>query len=176
MAIRAKLGPGPATWRLEWCCADEATKVDELNSRERVRMGNAHRKYEGTNLLFFLVFILALGVFVAWVFQSYKTRGERPERAHADDGIVTEAVSETSGSCLFYLGAKVSEKSSTYMGPSDIPHTDDGMVKDFFSIPGVVEVTVDQRLIVLQKAPSAHWEEIQPAAREIIRNHLHLHR
>jgi hypothetical protein len=114
--------------------------------------------------------------FVAWVFQSYKTRGERPERARADDGIITEVVSETSGTCLFYLGTKMSESSSKYRGPSDIPRTDDGMVKDFFSIPGVVEVTVDQRLIVLQKAPAAHWEEIQPAAREIIRSHLHLHR
>jgi hypothetical protein len=139
-------------------------------------MGNPHRKYEGTNLLFFLVFILVLGIFVVWVFQSYKTRGERPEQARADDGIVTEVVSEASGTCLFYLGTKMSESSSRYLGPSDIPPTDDGLIQGLFSIPGVVEVTVDQRLIVLQKAPSAHWEEIQPAAREIIRNHLHLHR
>ena len=138
-------------------------------------MGNAHRKYEGTNLLFFLVFILVLGLFVAWVFQSYKTRGQRPERTRVDDGIITEVVSEASGTCLFYLGTKMSETSNKYRGPADIPRSDDGMIQAFFSIPGVVEVTVDQRLVVIRKAPSAHWEEIQPAAREIIRNHLHLH-
>ena len=163
-------------WRFRWFCSGEMHKVKREEIRQRALMGNPHRKYEGTNLLFFLVFILALGIFVSWVFQSYKSRGDRPERARAEDGIVTEVVSEASGTCLFYLGTKISESSYRYPGPSDIPHADDGMIKGLFSIPGVVEVTVDQRLIVLQKAPSAHWEEIQPAAREIIRNHLHPHR
>jgi len=145
-------------------------------SKSKAPRRNVLGKYEGTNLLFFMGFILVLGVFVAWVFHSYKSRNDRPPRTMVDDGIVTEAVSEASGTCLFYLGTKLSETNHKYTGQKDIPITDDGLVRDLFAISGVVEVTVDQRLIVLQKAPSAHWEAIQPGAREVIRNHLHLHK
>jgi len=42
-------------------------------------------------------------------------------------------------------------------------------------VNGVVEVVVDQKLIILQKSPSARWETIESSAREVIRNHLHMH-
>ena len=136
---------------------------------------NVLGKYEGMNLLFFLTFILVLGGFVGWVFQSYKDRNTRPAKTLVDEGIISEVVSETSGTCLFYLGTTLSENSRKYSSRADVPPTDDGMIRDFLAIPGVVQVTVDRRLIVLSKSPSVYWEAIQPGAREIIRNHFHMH-
>ncbi len=140
-----------------------------------VRKGKTLTRYEGMNLLFFLACILALGVFVSYVFQVYRTAGQRPPKATDENGIVSEVVSTTAESGLFYLGTKVSESSRVYSSRGQIPKNDDGLVRDLFAIPGVVEVQVDQRLIVLRKAPSAHWEEIQPGAREVIGRHLHMH-
>ncbi len=127
------------------------------------------------NLLFFLGFVLALGIFVSYVFQVYRTAGQRPPKDIDGNGIVSEVVSTTAESGLFYLGTKLSESSRVYRNPGEVPPTDDGLVKGLLAIPGVVEVQVDQRLIVLRKAPSAHWEEIQPGAREVINSHLHMH-
>ncbi len=127
------------------------------------------------NLLFFLGCILALGVFVSYVFQVYRTAGLRPPKSTNENGIISETVSTTAESGLFYLGTKLTESSRVYKDSSEIPSTDDGLMRDLFALPGVVEVQVDQRLIVLRKAPSAHWEEIQPGAREVINRHLHMH-
>jgi len=137
---------------------------------------DALKSYEGTNLLFFLGVIVALGMVVGWVFHSYKSKNDKPLRSRVEElGVVSEVVSSTSGTCLLYLGTKLSETNHTYRSPAEIPVTDDGLVRGFFSLPGVTEVVVDQRLIVLRKSPAARWEEIQPGAREIVRNHLHMH-
>ncbi len=132
-------------------------------------------RYEGMNLLFFLGCILVLGVFVSYVFQMYRNAGLRPPKDIDENGIVSEVVSTTAESGLFYLGTRLTESSRVYHNPGEIPSNDDGLVRDLFAIPGVVEVQVDQRLIVLRKSPSAHWEEIQPGAREVIGRHLHMH-
>jgi hypothetical protein len=63
-----------------------------------------------------------------------------------------------------------------YHTRQEIPLTDDGLAKGLFDIPGVTEVTIDKAMVVLQKAPKAHWEEIRPAARDIISTHLHMHK
>ncbi len=134
------------------------------------------KSYEGTNLLFFLGIIVVLGMVVGWIFLSYRSLNDRPTRSRVEEfGVVSEAVSSSSGTCLLYLGTKLSETNHTYRNPAEIPPTDDGLVRDLFSLPGVTEVVVDQRLIVLRKSPGARWEEIQPGAREIVRNHLHMH-
>jgi hypothetical protein len=147
-----------------------------MSNKPGVPRRDALKSYEGTNLLFFLGFILALGLLVAWVFQSYKSRNDKPARPQVEElGVVSEVVSTTSGTCLLYLGTKLSETNHTYRNPAEIPAADDGLVRGLFALPGVTEVIVDQRLIVLQKSPGAHWEEIQPGAKEIVRNHLHLH-
>ncbi len=139
------------------------------------RRGNTLARYEGMNLLFFLGCILVLGVFVSYVFQVYRTAGQRPPKATDENGIISEVVSTTAESGLFYLGTRLTDSSRVYHSPEEIPSTDDGLVRGLFAIPGVVEVQVDQRLIVLRKSPSAHWEEIQPSAREVIGRHLHMH-
>lgn len=140
------------------------------------RKGNALRRYEGMNLLFFLGFILALGVFVAFVFNSYRLAGDRDSDSSTEgEGIVQEAASPESNSCVFYLGTRVSESNKVYRSSLDIPVTDDGLVYGLFGIPGVTEVVINKKTVMLQKLPSARWEIIQPRAREIINRHLHRH-
>jgi len=146
-----------------------------MGKKPAPRRGGSLQRYEGMNLLFFLGCILALGIFVSYVFQIYRTAGQRPPKATDENGIISEIVSTTAESGLFYLGTKLSESSRVYRKLAEVPATDDGLVRGLFAISGVVEVQVDQRLIVLRKSPSAHWEEIQPSAREIINHHLHMH-
>lgn len=146
-----------------------------MSSKPGMRKKGSLKSYEGTNLLFFLGFIIILGVFVSYVFQIYRTAGLRPPKETDEKGILSEVISTTAESGLFYLGTKLSESSRVYRKLGDIPASDDGLVSGLLAISGVVEVQVDQRLIVLRKAPSAHWEEIQPQAREVIGKHLHSH-
>ena len=135
---------------------------------------NALRRYEGMNLLFFLGFILVLGVFVAFVFNSYRLAGNGDSDSSAEgEGIVQEAASPESNSCVFYLGTRVSESNKVYRSSLDIPVTDDGLVYGLFGIPGVTEVVINKKTVMLQKLPSARWEIIQPRAREVINRHLH---
>lgn len=133
------------------------------------------RRYEGTNLLFFLVFILALGVFVAWVFRSYKSPNAVTPSEPDNRGILSEVVTPGSETCVFYLGTRLSETNRQYRRRTDIPVTDDGFVAGLFAIPGVDVVVVDQKLVMLQKTSMVRWEKIQPSAREVIKSHLHMH-
>jgi len=132
--------------------------------------------YEGANLLVFLFVMVALGVFVSWVFQYYKSAGERaPSTSDDHKGIVSEALAPGSDVGIFYLDTNVSPTTRQYQNRLEIPPTDDGLVQGLFDITGVVGVVVDQKLIMIQKSPSVRWEAIRPAAREVISNHLHMH-
>jgi hypothetical protein len=137
---------------------------------------NILRKYEWTNLLFFVLIMMALGVFVALVFQSYSNpnRG-RSKESGSTGGVLSEVVAPGSDTCIFYLGTALSPTTRRYLSRMEIPATDDGLVSGLFGITGVESVVVDQRLIMLNKSPSARWEAIQPQAREVINKHLHMH-
>jgi len=132
------------------------------------------QRYEFTNLLFFLVLIVALGVLVAYVFRFYGTRNIGPAD-EADMGVISDSVSAGSDVGMFYLGTNLSEATLQYRSRLEIPVTDDGFLKEMFSIPGVEEITVNQRIIVIRKNPSTPWESIQPAVRRIVKEHLHIH-
>ena len=132
------------------------------------------QKYEFTNLLFFLVLIIALGVLVAFVFRFYGTRKVGPAD-EAATGVISASVSAGSDVGMFYLGTNLSETTLQYRSRLEIPVTDDGFLKEMFSIPGVEEITVNQRIIVIRKSPSAQWESIQAGVRRIVREHLHTH-
>ena len=134
------------------------------------------KKYEIKNLIFFLCFIGALVVLGAFVFQGYKDKDKLPEKPFDPNGILNEVVSQASESCYFSIGTKLTELPHVYRSRRDIPATDDGFIKDLFDISGVAEVQVDQKMVVLQKEPKAHWEAIRPAAREVIKAHLHIHK
>ena len=139
------------------------------------KKGDVLRKYEGANLLFFLAFAVVLTGFVAWVFQSYRNPGDNaPEETGDSSGVVSEVVSPDE-SCIFYLGTRLSESGRRYRGKIEIPATDDGLVRELFGIDGVTGVVVDQKMIILQKWPTARWEAIQPRAKEVINSHLHMH-
>ena len=137
------------------------------------RKGNILKRYEGANLIFFLGFILVLGGFVFYVFHSYKSENDKLNRtAEADTGIQSVVVSTVTNSCLFYLADKLTDGSHTYHSVDEIPANDDGLLKDLFGISGVIQVGVEERLIVVAKSPSAHWETVQPTAKEVIINYL----
>lgn len=137
------------------------------------RRGNILRRYEGTNLVFFLGFILVLGGFVFYIFHSYKSENDKLiQAAEVDTGIQSVVLSTATNSCLFYLADKLVDASHTYHGPQEIPANDDGLLKDLFGITGVMQVVVDEKLIVVSKSPSSHWEMIQSTAKEVIINYL----
>jgi len=132
------------------------------------------KKYELTNLLFFLVLIVALGVVVTFVFRHYGTRNMGPA-GEAEMGVVSESLGSGSDVGMFYLGADLSETSLQCRSRLDIPVTDDGFLKELFSLPGVEEITVDKRIIVIRKSTSASWEQIRPGVHRIVKEHLHIH-
>ncbi len=132
------------------------------------------REYEWTNLLFFLLVILALGGFVTIVFRAYSTPDEEESSESEESGIVSEVLAERD-TCIFSLGTKVSETSRRYRSPMDVTVTDDGLVKELLAISGVVAVVVNQKSIVIHKSPLAGWNDVQARARVIIGNHLHMH-
>jgi hypothetical protein len=131
-------------------------------------------QYELTNLLFFLVLIVALGVLVALVFNHYRTLDDGPS-GDENPGIVSEALDPASDVGMYYLGTKISEISCRYRSRIEIPVTDDGFLKELFSLPGIEEVTINQKTIMLKKSSSARWEAISPGVRRIVSNHLHIH-
>jgi hypothetical protein len=138
---------------------------------------NILKEYEVTNLLFFLAFVISLGVFVWWVFHSYDNPVQSyPKKPFDEKGILSEAVFSQSDSCLFYMGTELSESEKSYRSEKDVPTNDDGFIADLIKIPGVSQVIVDKKQVVLRKTPSGHWEAIQPMAREIITSHLHMHK
>jgi hypothetical protein len=148
-----------------------AIKRRDMSRKKR----NVLRRYEGANLLFFLAFAVVLAGFVAWVFQSYRDPGVvTPEESGEGGGVVSELISPDD-SCIFYLSTKLSESGRRYRGKAEIPPTDDGLVRNLFGVEGVTGVVVDQKMVILQKWPTARWEAIQPQAKEVINSHLHMH-
>jgi hypothetical protein len=132
------------------------------------------KKYELTNLLFFLTLIIALGILVTVVFRHYGTRNTgTPDESEA--GVISDQLNPDSDVGMFYLGTKLTESSRLYRNMTDIPVTDDGLVRDLFNLPGVEEVTIDQRMLIVKKTNGTRWEGIQPGVRQIVKNHLHLH-
>ena len=132
------------------------------------------KKYEVANLLFFVGLILALGIVVTFVFRSYGNRNNLASST-GEKGIVSTSLSDTSDIGIFYLGTQIYDTSHRFRSPMDIPVTDDGFLKELFAIPGVLEITVDKRSIMIKKATSASWEDIHPRVQEAVMRHLHLH-
>lgn len=132
--------------------------------------------YEARNLIVLLCFMLALGGLGAFVFKTYRDRDKVAPKEVNPNGILSEVVSSTSNSCYFYLQTEITETQHKYRNRTDIPSTDDGLAKSLFEIPGVIELTIDKAMVVLQKSPKAHWEEIRPLARDIIAAHQHMHK
>ena len=146
--------------------------AEELLSKARA--GRSLKKYEITNLLFILVLIIALGVLVTFVFRYY---GQRGQELTSDDaaGVISDAIVAGSDVGIFYLDFRLSETTHQYRSPIEVPVTDDGLLKGLFALPGVEEVTIDQKSIMIKKYNSARWEGIQSGVRRIVKEHLHMH-
>jgi len=132
------------------------------------------KRYEITNLLFFLTIIVVLGILVSFVFRYYGTRNEVVPGG-AEQGVVSAALSEGSDVGVFHLGTKISETSLQYRSRLEIPVTDDGLVEALFSLPGVEEITINQSVIMIRKSSSVSWQRIQPGVDRIVKDHLHIH-
>ncbi|MBN2320240.1 MAG: NifU N-terminal domain-containing protein [Acidobacteria bacterium] len=132
------------------------------------------KKYELTNLLFFLTLIVALGIVVTFVFRYYGNRN-KGDISDGERGIVAEAFYSGSDIGMFQLGTKIYQTSHQYRSPLEIPVTDDGFLKELFAIEGVEEIMVDQKSIMIKKDTSTSWEKIKPRVQEIVLKHLHLH-
>jgi len=132
------------------------------------------KKYEVTNLLFFLVLIVALGVLVAFVFRYYGTRNDET-LSDGQQGVVSDSLSAGSDVGMFYLDTKIAETAHQFRSRLEVPATDDGFLRQLFDLPGVEEVTLNQTSILIRKSSSTPWERIQPGVRRIVKEHLHLH-
>lgn len=145
---------------------------------DRVTSPRSGRKslqsYEFSNLLFFLVLIIALGVLVAFVFRHYGTRGDEAAE-NSDLGVVSDACGDGSDVGMFYLSMKLSNEPRQYRSRLEIPVTDDGFLRDLFDLSGVEEITLNETSILIKKSSSTRWEGIQSGVRRIVKGHLHLH-
>jgi hypothetical protein len=141
--------------------------------RTRIEGRRVHRKYEWSNLLFFLSVAVALVLFVMLVFKIYSTPEVVPSKAKsAYSVILRELVPPSSNNCIFYLETEVAGDSRRYNSVTEIPAGDSGLIKSLFQLQGVMGVQINQRSIVLYKTPSAHWQEIRPGAREAITKYV----
>lgn len=144
-----------------------------MAGKGKVRKGNILKEYEWTNLLFYVVVFVALGLFISLVFRMYSAPEPGSSRAPVGDSVIlSEVVAQASDMCIFYLGTDVSDSSRTYRSVTEVPASDSGLVKGLVEISGVIEVEVKQRMIVLHKSPSARWNEILSSARKIINQYL----
>jgi len=140
------------------------------------KRGGSLKGYEWANFLLFLIFIMALGGFVFYYFRSFRSPNAPPPSISTEgEGIISEAAEERSDIYVFFLGTAITGARYRYQGPQDIPVTDDGLVRQLFEIPGIAEVVLDRKMVILQKFPSGRWERIKDPARVIISNHIHAH-
>ncbi len=138
------------------------------------RSGRSLKKYELTNLLFFLTLIVALGVLVTFVFRYYGKRDLETSSGSAV-GVLSDAVDIGTNVGIFYLDTKLSETTRQYRSRLEVTATDDGLMRELFSLPGVEEITIDKKVIMIKKNGSARWEGIQSGVRRIVKDHLHIH-
>ena len=129
--------------------------------------------YELSNLLFFLILIVVLGVGCWLVFYNIGIK-DRVVVVEKDPGISEEAI--TDDIAMFYLeGFQIVGMSRTYRGRLEIPSTDDGLILSLFDLPGVEELVIEPKLIIVKKNGTVGWDKILGAVRDIIKKHLHAH-
>ncbi len=133
--------------------------------------GKSLKKYEATNLLFFLTLIAVLGILVTFVFHYYESKN-RIVSDESKTGVISQVTGEQSDIGIFYLGSRISETSLQYKSRLEIPVTDTGLVRELFSLPGVDEVTINQRTIMIKKSSAVRWSSIVPGVHRIVETYL----
>ena len=129
--------------------------------------------YELTNLLFFLVLIVVLGAGCWWVFYHIGTK-DRIVVVDAAPGISLEVT--TDDIAMFYLeGFNIVGMSRTYRSRLEIPSTDDGFIRGLFDLPGVEELVIEPKLVIVKKNGTVNWDKLSGPVSDIIKKHLHSH-
>jgi hypothetical protein len=138
-----------------------------MADRPRIYGRKTLRRYEGLNLVLLLLAVVALTLFSTWVFQYY---GNPDEGSGSQKEILSEVFTD-SDVCMFTVGARLTHTAHRYQSPAEII-TSDPLARKLFGIPGVIEVAIHEKSVVLRKLSSARWETIKPAARGIITDYL----
>jgi len=124
-------------------------------------------RYEWVNLVLLLLAVVTLTLFATWVFQSYSEPDEGPA---SEAVIVSEAVVD-SDICMFTVGTRLTHTVRHYRSPAEI-RTNDALARKLFGVPGVVQVIINPKSVIIYKLPSARWETVQSSARGIISDYL----
>jgi len=138
-----------------------------MGERVRVHGRKVLRRYEGLNLVLLLFAVVALTIFSTWVFQFYSN----PDQEGDGQKEILSEVFTDSDVCMFTVGARLTHTSHRYQSPAEII-TSDPLARKLFGVPGIIEVAINEKSVVLRKLPSARWEAIKPAARGIISDYL----
>jgi hypothetical protein len=130
--------------------------------------------YELRNLLFFLSMIVILSG-VCWWFYHMVTKD--PEVIVVKDPQISSEAT-TGDISVFELdgvGGGIVGKSRTYRGRLEIPSTDDGLIRGLFDLPGVEEIVIEPKRIIVKKNGTVTWEKLSGPVRDIVSDHLHPH-
>ncbi len=145
----------------------QCRKRGSMGERVRVHGRKSLRRYEGLNLVLLLLAVVALTIFSTWVFQSYSN----PDEEGGSQKEILSEVFTDSDVCMFTVGARLTHTSHRYESPAEII-TSDPLARKLFGIPGIIEVAIYEKSVVLRKLPSARWEVIKPTARGMITDYL----
>ncbi len=124
-------------------------------------------RYEGVNLVVLLLAVVALALFATWVFQTYS----KPDDGPASDAVIISEAVVDADICMFTVGTRLTQTVRHYRSPVEI-RNDDPLARSLFAVPGVAQVVINPKSIVIYKLPSARWETVQSAARGVISDHL----
>lgn len=125
------------------------------------------QRYEWLNLVLLLLAVVALAGFATWVFQYY---GRPAEESASGGGIISEVVVDDDV-CMYTVGTRLTHTSRRFESPAQILESDK-LARQLFGIPGIVEVSIHEKSVILRKVPSVRWESIQPSARGIIDDYI----
>ena len=128
--------------------------------------------YELNNLLFFLAMIIVLGG-VCWIFYGLVTKN--PDAVKDVDPVITSETT-TGDIAVFELdGFNIVGMSRTYRSRLEIPVTDDGLIKGMYDLPGVEEIVLEQRRVIVKKNGTIEWNKLSGPITDILKEHLHSH-
>ncbi len=124
-------------------------------------------RYEWVNLVLLLLAVVGLAIFATWVFQYYS----QPDDGPASEAVIISEAVVDADICMFTVGMRLTHTVRHYRNPAEI-RTDDPLARDLFAVPGVAQVIINPKSVVIYKLPSARWEIVQSSARGIISDHL----
>jgi len=128
--------------------------------------------YELNNLLFFLGMIVILGG-VCWIFYNLVTKNPDPV-IDIEPAITSEVT--TGDIAVFELeGFNLVGMSRSYRSRLEIPVTDDGLIQGLYDLPGVEEIVLEPRRVIIKKNGTVEWNTLSGSITNVLKDHLHSH-